>query len=117
VPAREGWRSIGEIVVRARLQPVPPYDARGRITETNVTLFINNRDCGTRLVPTENADGPLTQEWRVDALAPRLAAARGAQLSVKLAVTPVAEKPYGLNITKYPDANIDTRAPIEVELR
>lgn len=117
VPERSDWRRVGEINVRAHLQPVPPYDARGRLTETSVTLLINNKDCGTRLIGTENPEQPATQEWRVDNLSLRFAAATGQTLSIKLAVTPTAEKPYGLNITKYANDDITTRAPVEVELK
>lgn len=114
VPARDSWRGIGEIIVRARAQPVPPWDARGRLTQSVVTLFINGRNCGARTIE-QNKE--VTQEWRVASWPLRLAASRGQELIVKLAVTPDAEYPYGLNLTKYPDFNIADRAPIEVELR
>ncbi|MEJ7617063.1 MAG: hypothetical protein WKF30_08925 [Pyrinomonadaceae bacterium] len=93
---------------------MPPWDARGRITQTSVTLFINGRNCGSRLV---HQNDELTQVWRISSLPLRLAASRGQELIVKFAVSADAEHPYGLNITKY--ANFDTadRAPIEVELR
>lgn len=114
VPARGEWRWINEIIVRARAQPVPPWDARGRLTQTTATLFINGRNCGSRLVPQNDE---LTQEWRVTALPLRFTAMRGQELIVKLAVTPNAEHPYGLNLTKYANFNIADRAPVEVELR
>lgn len=118
VPERTGVRRVGEIIVRARVQPVPPWDARGRVTQTSVTLFINNRNCGSRLVRAEQDQRSLApEEWRVGSLLLRLAAARGRELVVRLAVTADAEHPYGLNITKYEDFNVADRAPVEVELR
>lgn len=117
VPARAGWRRVHEIVVRARAQPVPPWDANNRITKSDVTLFVNGRNCGTKRVSMAGQAGELTEEWRVDALALRLAAARGQKLFVRFEVRPDAGEPYGLNLTKYADHDIAQRAPIEVEIR
>ncbi|MEJ7711224.1 MAG: hypothetical protein WKF84_15510 [Pyrinomonadaceae bacterium] len=121
VPKRQDWRRVGEIIVRARAQPVPPWDSRGHISQTSVTLFINNINCGSRLVVLESGGEQQQQripmqEWRVDSPLLRFAAARGASLSVRLTVTADAEHPYGLNITKFEDFNIADRAPIEIEI-
>jgi mannan endo-1,4-beta-mannosidase len=117
VPARESWRRVSKIVVRARIQPPIPWDANGRVKETRVNLHINGRDCGSRIVPLEINDEPVTQEWHVDSIAIRAAAIRGKPLSIMFVVDPSADKPYGINITKYPHNNIEDKAPVEVEVR
>lgn len=118
VPGREEWRKVGLIVVRAHIQPVPPHDAGGRIQATRVTLFVNGTDCGSRLVSQEPPRQAFIQEWRVDSLLPRLRAARGLPLSVRFAVTPDADQPYGINISNFPEGYDPHGAlPVEVEIR
>jgi hypothetical protein len=118
IPERGGWQRVGEIVVRAHLQPVIPADASSEIKGSRVTLFINGRDCGSRLVtPTQGASVAL-QEWRITNLSTRLAAATGRPLTLRFAVTHDADLPYGLNISNFP-AGYDAgkRTPLEVEIR
>ncbi|MDT7541858.1 MAG: mannan endo,4-beta-mannosidase [Acidobacteriota bacterium] len=118
VPARADWRRVSEIVVRAHLQPVIPADARGRFHATRVTLFVNERDCGSRLVALEQSPDALIQEWHVDSLATRLAAARGRQLSIRFEVRVDADVPFGINISNFPEGyNAGETKPVEVELR
>jgi mannan endo-1,4-beta-mannosidase len=117
VPARDDWRKVSKIVVRARIQPPIPWDANGRVKETRVNLFVNNKDFGSRLVTLETSKDPITQEWHVDSLSIRTAAMRGKPLSIMFVVDPKADKPYGINITKYPDSNVQDKAPVEVEIK
>ena len=118
VPARAGWRWPEEIVVRAHLQPTPPFDARGRVKATRVTLFINGEDCGSRLVPIEQPPAAIIQEWRINSLGLRLQAARGKPLSIRFAVKVDADLPSGLTIANFPEG-FDARgaSPIEVDVR
>lgn len=118
VPPRDGWRRVAEIVVRAHLQPVIPADSADKIKGSRVTLFINDTDCGSRLVtPTQGASVAL-QEWRITNLSTRLAAATGRALTIRFAVTHDADLPYGLNISNFPAGygTGETR-PLEVEIR
>jgi mannan endo-1,4-beta-mannosidase len=118
VPARDKYRRVGEVVVRAHIQPVLPVDARPNDIQTSVTLFINDTNCGSRLVPVEDPKHALTQEWRIDSYRVRLQAARGLQLSIRFAVTTDADKPYGVNISNYPAGYSDHEVrPIEVQIR
>lgn len=118
VPARDKYRRVGGINVRAHIQPVLPVDARPSDIQTRVTLFINGTNCGSRLVPVEDPKNALTQEWRVDSYAVRLQAARGLQLSIRFAVNVDADKPYGVNISNYPAGYSDHEVrPIEVQIR
>lgn len=118
VPGREDWRKVGEIIVRAHLQPVLPVEASGRYEGSRVTLFINGTNCGSRLVPVERPPQALIQEWRVDSLRPRVEAARGHSLSIRLVVELDADRPFGINLSNFP-AGYDARdtKPIEVEVR
>ncbi len=118
VPGRETWRKVSEIVVRAHLQPVPPPDAPDTMRSSRVTLFINDVDCGSRLVGPEQPPRAAVQEWRVRALRPRFDAVRGLPLRVRFAVEINADLPLGANISNFPagyDAG-DTK-PVEVEVR
>lgn len=118
VPRRAGWRWPEEIVVRAHLQPTAPFDARGRVTATRATLFINGEDCGSRLVPIEQPPAAIIQEWRINSLGLRLQAARGKPLSIRFAVKVDADLPSGLTIANFPEG-FDPRgaAPIEIDVR
>ena len=118
VPGRETRRRVGEIVVRAHIQPVLPEDAKPDWIRTRVTLFVNGTDCGARLIPVEDPKAPLIQEWKIDSWAPRLRAARGLSFKVRFEVRPDADWIYGVNISNWPlgyDAHDAT--PLEVELR
>lgn len=118
IPARENWHRVGEIIVRAHLQPVVPQDAGGRVQATRATLYINDTDCGARLVPLEQKPQVLMQEWRVRSLIPRLAAARGKQFTIRFAVKVDADQPFGINISNFPDYyEARESRPIEVEVR
>jgi hypothetical protein len=118
IPARDDRRRVGEIVVRAHLQPVLPHDGRGRFTHTRVTLFVNDKDCGSRLVPVEQAPKAEVQEWRVESWRTRLAAARGQELRLRFEVEPHADQPFGVNISNFPSWFKDWETkPIEVEVR
>jgi mannan endo-1,4-beta-mannosidase len=118
VPARENWRRVGRIIVRAHLQPAIPWDAQPPLTATRVTLMINGTDCGSRLIPVEDPKHAATQEWIVDALRLRLQAARGLPLSIRFVVKPDADMPYGLNISNYPEGYSDKEVrPVQIEVR
>jgi hypothetical protein len=118
VPARDKYRRVGSINVRAHIQPVVPHDVPPTGTATRVTLFINGTDCGSRLIPVEAKGQPLIQEWRVDSWMARLRAARGQSLSIRFAVTPDADNPFGLNISNWPEGyDAHDAKPVEVEVR
>lgn len=118
VPAREDRRRVSQIIVRAHIQPVPPIDARPQDIKTRVTLFINGTDCGSRLVSAEAPGQTLVQEWRVDSFWVRLRATRGLPLTIRFAVIPEADWPYGLNISNWPAGSESHDAkPVEVEIR
>jgi hypothetical protein len=118
VPVREDRRRVSEIVVRAHIQPVPPVDAKPQDIKTRVTLFINETNCGSRLVSAEATGQTLIQEWKVDNFWVRLRAMRGLPLTIRFAVTPDADWPYGMNISNWP-AGYDSHdaKPVEVEVR
>jgi mannan endo-1,4-beta-mannosidase len=118
VPARDKYRRVGSLIVRAHIQPVLPHDARPSQIVTRVTLFINGTDCGSRLIPVEANGQPLIQEWRVDSWAARLRAARGQTLSIRFTVTADADNPFGLNISNWPEGyDAHDARPVEVEVR
>jgi mannan endo-1,4-beta-mannosidase len=118
VPAREDRRRVSHLVVRAHIQPVLPIDAKPENISTRVTLFVNGKDCGSRLIPVEPAGQPLIQEWRVDALLVRLRAMRGRPITIRFAVTPESDWPYGVNISNWPEGYESHDAkPVEVEVR
>lgn len=118
VPAREGWRRVGKIVVRAHLQPALPWDAHPPVTASRVTLFINGTNCGSRLIPVEDPKHAVNQEWTVDSFGVRLRAMRGLALSIRFAVEANADMPYGLNISNYPEGYSEKEVrPIQVEVR
>jgi hypothetical protein len=118
VPGRTDRRRVGQIVVRAHIQPVLPIDAKPDWIRTRVTLFVNGKDCGSRLIPVEDPKSPLIQEWKIDSWSPRLRVARGLPLTVRFAVTPESDWLYGINISNWPDGYVSHDAmPIEVEIR
>jgi mannan endo-1,4-beta-mannosidase len=118
VPARADHRRVSELIVRAHLQPVLPTDAKSENIKTRVTLFVNGRDCGSRLIAWELRGETLIQEWRVDAWSVRLAAMRGRPLTIRFAVTPESDWPYGVNISNWPEGYESHDAkPVEVEVR
>jgi mannan endo-1,4-beta-mannosidase len=118
VPARTDHRRVGQIIVRAHLQPVLPVDAKPDWIRTRVTLFVNGKDCGSRLIPVEDPKAPLIQEWKIDSLSLRLVAARGLPLRIRFAVTPESDWLYGVNISNWPEGYVSHDAkPVEVEIR
>lgn len=118
VPAREGFRNVKSVVVRAHIQPVLPPDAPAQLRQTRVTLIINGTDCGSRLIPVEQPPNALVQEWNVDSLLVRLSASRGKPLSVRFVVRVDADRPFGLNISNWPEGyNAHDSKPVEVEVR
>ncbi|MGH9968671.1 MAG: glycoside hydrolase 5 family protein [Pyrinomonadaceae bacterium] len=118
VPARDDRRRVSEIIVRAHIQPVLPIDAKPQDIKTRVTLFINGADLGSRLVPVEESTNPLIQEWKADGFFLRLRAMRGLPLTIRFAVTPDSDWPYGVNISNWPEGYDSHGArPIEVEIR
>lgn len=118
VPPAEEGRRVKKIIVRAHLQPVTPHDISPAEIYTEVTLFINGSNCGTRLVPVESGRQAIVSEWQVDSWLVRFSAWRGQALHIRFAVTPEAKHPFGLNISNWP-AGYDARGakPIEVEIR
>jgi len=118
VPGRKDRRKVGAIVVRAHIQPVLPEDAQPSWIRTRVTLFVNDKNCGSRLIPWEDPKSPLTQEWRIDSWSSRLRAARGLPLTIRFAVTPDSDWLYGINISNWPEGfEARDRMPVEVEIR
>jgi hypothetical protein len=118
VPAREDRRRVSHLIVRAHIQPVLPIDAKPENIKTRVTLFVNGKDCGSRLISVEPANQPLIQEWRVDAWSVRLRAMRGQPLAIRFAVTPESDWLYGVNISNWPEGYESHDAkPVEVEVR
>jgi len=118
VPGRDERRKVGEIVVRANLQPVLPPDGRGRFTTSRVTLYINDTNCGSREVNLVAAPQVVFQEWRVDKWIPRAAAARGLPLSIRFTVEIDADQPFGVNISNFPEGYQagDTK-PVEIRIK
>lgn len=118
IPRRDTRRRVGEIVVRAHIQPVKPTDANADWIRTRVTLFVNGTEIDSRLIPWEDASAPLIQEWKIDSWAPRLRAARGLPFTVRFEVRPGADWLYGVNISNWPEG-YDSRgaSPVEVEVR
>jgi hypothetical protein len=102
VPERNDRRRVGEVVVRAHIQPVMPVDAKTDWIRTRVTLFVNGTDCGSRLIAWEDPKAPAIQEWKVDLWSPRLRVARGRSFTVRFAVTPESDWLYGVNISNWP---------------
>jgi mannan endo-1,4-beta-mannosidase len=118
VPGRDTRRRVGQIVVRAHIQPVMPVDAKPDWIHTRVTLFVNGTDCGSRLIPWEDRATPLIQEWKIDSWSPRLRAARGLPFTIRLEVTPQSDWLYGINISNWPEGyDAHDAAPVEVEIR
>jgi len=118
VPERADHRQVSEIVVRAHVQPVLPEDAKPENIQTRVTLFVNGKDCGSRLVPVEPKGQPIIQEWRTDNYLTRLRAARGLPFTIRFVVKPDADWPYGVNISNWPEGYDSHDAkPVEVEVR
>jgi mannan endo-1,4-beta-mannosidase len=118
VPAREKGRLVKSVTVRAHLQPVLPADAHPPVTASRITLLINGIDCGSRLVPVEDAKQAIIQEWMVDSLRVRMLAGRGQPLLIRFAVLVDADKPFGLNISNYAEShNRPNEKPIMVEVK
>ena len=118
VPGRKDRRKVGEIVVRAHIQPVMPVDAKKDWIRTRVTLIVNGTEYGSRLIPWEDPRSPLIQEWKITSWSPRLRAARGLPLNIRFAVTPESDWLYGINISNWPEGYVSHDAtPVEVELR
>ncbi len=118
VPEREDRRRVSQIIVRARIQPVVPIDARPADISTRVTLFVNGANCGSRLIPVEKSGQVLIQEWTVTGLFVRLRAMRGLPLTIRFEVTPRADWLYGVNISNWPEGFESGGAtPVEVEVR
>ncbi|HEV2827760.1 MAG TPA: hypothetical protein VGW76_09145, partial [Pyrinomonadaceae bacterium] len=118
VPARADRRRVSEIVVRAHIQPVLPIDANPEWIRTRVTLFVNGKNCGSRLIPVEPVGQPLIQEWRVNSLLTRLRAMRGQPIAIRFTVSPESDWLYGVNISNWPEGYESHDAkPVEVEVR
>jgi mannan endo-1,4-beta-mannosidase len=117
VPPREDWRRIGRIIVRAHLKPVPPDESNGRVTTSRVTLIINGKNCGSRLIPVEEPPLAQIEEWVVESWWLRFSAMRGKPLSIRFEVEADADQPFGVNISNWPDGYDAKGAfPVEVEL-
>jgi endo-1,4-beta-mannosidase len=118
VPERADRRRVSEIIVRAHIQPVSPVDAARDFVKTRVTLFVNDWNCGSRLIPFEEANQTLVQEWRMTGLLLRLRAMRGLPLTIRFEVTPESDWLYGVNISNWPEGyDAKDAKPVEVELR
>jgi mannan endo-1,4-beta-mannosidase len=118
VPERADRRRVSEIVVRAHIQPVLPIDAKRENIKTRVTLFLNGKNCGSRLIAVEPKGQPLIQEWRVNSYLARLSAMRGQPMSIRFEVMPESDWLYGVNISNWPEGYDSHDAkPVEVEVR
>jgi mannan endo-1,4-beta-mannosidase len=119
VPEREDRRRISQVIVRAFMQPVPPIDINPEYIKTRVTLFINDMDCGSRVVSFHQpGTQPEIQEWVVDKYLVRLRATRGLPLRIRFAVTTEADWAYGVNISNWPEGyEAGETKPVEVEVR
>jgi hypothetical protein len=118
VPARADRRRVSELIIRAHIQPVLPIDAKPENMKTRVTLFVNDKDCGSRLIRWESAGQPLIQEWRVNSYLTRLSAMRGRPLAIRFAVKAESDWLYGVNISNWPEGYESHDAkPVEVEVR
>jgi hypothetical protein len=118
VPERADRRRVGQLIIRAHIQPVLPIDARPEDIKTRVRLFVNGKDCGLRLVSVETVGQPLIQEWRVDSYLTRLRAMRGQPITIRFAVKPESDWPYGVNISNWPEGyEAHDAKPVEVEVR
>jgi mannan endo-1,4-beta-mannosidase len=118
VPERPERRRVGHLLVRAHIQPVLPIDASPAWIRTRVTLFVNGTNCGSRLVPVEDAKQPLIQEWMVDEFSVRLRVARGLPFTIRFAVTVDSDWLYGINISNWPEGyDARDQTPVEVEVR
>jgi mannan endo-1,4-beta-mannosidase len=117
VPTRNDRRKVGTITVRAHIQPVLPTDARKDWIRTRVTLLVDGKFMGSRLVPLEDPKSPLIQEWKIDSWNVRLRAARGYPLTIRFAVTPDSDWLYGINISNWPEGYESHEAtPVEVTI-
>ena len=118
IPERADRRRVSEIIVRAHLQPVAPVDAPAGFVQTRVTLFVDDWNGGSRLIPFEAKGQPLVQEWRLTGMLLRLRAMRGVPMKIRFEVTPESDWLYGVNISNWPEGydSKDAR-PVEVELR
>lgn len=118
VPARDHWRRVSQIIIRAHLQPVLPTDARPDDIKTRITLFVNDYDCGSRVIPVRGSDTPVTQTWNVEGFRARLQAMRGSPMKIRFEVTPDADWLYGVSISNWPEGYESNDAkPVEVELK
>jgi mannan endo-1,4-beta-mannosidase len=119
VPERSDRRRVSEIIVRAHIKPVLPEDAPAGFGKTSVTLFVEGWNAGSRLVPLPSTPSDVTVlEWRLTGWLLRLRAMRGLPMSVRFAVTPDSDWPYGINISNWPEGYDPHDArPVEVELR
>lgn len=118
VPGRETRRRIGEIIVRAHIQPVLVEDAKTDWIRTRVTLFVNGTQIDSRLITWEDPKAPMIQEWKIDSWGPRLRAARGLPFTVRFEVKPDSDWLYGVNISNWPEGyDAKGATPVEVELR
>ena len=118
VPERPDRRRVGEIIVRAHIQPVAPTDALHDFVKTRVTLFVSDWNCGSRLIGFESGSQPFIQEWRMTGMFLRLRAMRGLPLTIRFEVTPESDWLYGVNISNWPEGyDAKDARPVEVELR
>ncbi len=60
VPERSDRRRVSEIIVRAHIQPVLPIDAPAGFGKTNVTLFVEGWNAGSRIVAVASAPAEPT---------------------------------------------------------
>jgi hypothetical protein len=120
VPSRNDRRKVGTITVRAHVQLVLPgyfTEARKDWIRTRVTLFVDGKFMGSRLVPWEDPRSPQIQEWKIDSWNVRLDAARGYPLTIRFAVTPDSDWLYGINISNWPEGyDSHDATPVEVTI-
>ncbi|HEX3084573.1 MAG TPA: cellulase family glycosylhydrolase, partial [Pyrinomonadaceae bacterium] len=120
VPGRNDRRKVGAITVRAHIQLVLPgyfTEAKKDWIHTRVTLFVDGKFMGSRLVSWEDPKSPAIQEWKIDSWNVRLNAARGYPLTIRFAVTPESDWLYGINISNWPEGyESHDAAPVEVTI-
>ncbi|HUQ30791.1 MAG TPA: cellulase family glycosylhydrolase [Pyrinomonadaceae bacterium] len=117
IPARDK-RWVKSVLVHAHVQPVLPADAHSPVTATRVRLLINGLDCGSRLVPVEDAKRAIVEEWKISTMRLRMLTGRGLPLFIRFAVEVDSDAPYGLNISNFAEShNRPNQKPIEIEIR
>jgi len=84
---------------RAHSPELPP-NPRPPVTRRASPLLVNGIDCGSRLVPVEDPQHQVVQEWTVSSF-PLWMQTRPAPPHYRFAVEADGDQPYGLNISNF----------------